>query len=80
MLGKKTTEQFNTRLSSVIGADMVVEGKLRAKDAVRVEGILCADIAVHHHVSAYNTADPGVKLFCRLFPQHNFLPLSFNLN
>ena len=38
MLGKKSTDQINARISSVIGADMVVDGNIRAKDAVRVEG------------------------------------------
>lgn len=38
MLGKKTTEQINAKISSVIGSDMVVEGDVHAKEAVRVEG------------------------------------------
>lgn len=44
MLGKKTTEQINARISSVIGFDMVVEGDIRAKEAVRVEGNVTGDV------------------------------------
>lgn len=44
MLGKKSVEQINARISSVIGADMVVEGNIRAKDAVRVEGSVTGDV------------------------------------
>ena len=35
---KKQTEQTNTKISSIIGADMVVEGNIKAKDTIRVEG------------------------------------------
>ena len=35
MLGKKTAEPINAKISSVVGADMVVEGDIRAKEAVR---------------------------------------------
>lgn len=31
MLGKKTTDQINAKISSVIGSDMVVEGDIKAK-------------------------------------------------
>ncbi|MCM1266838.1 MAG: polymer-forming cytoskeletal protein [Bacteroidales bacterium] len=44
MLGKKTTEQINAKISSVIGSDMVVEGNVRAKEAVRVEGKVTGDV------------------------------------
>lgn len=44
MLGKKTAEQINARISSVIGADMVVDGNIRAKEAVRVEGSVNGDV------------------------------------
>lgn len=44
MLGKKTTEQINAKISSVIGSDMVVEGNIRAKEAVRVEGRVTGDV------------------------------------
>lgn len=44
MLGKKTTEQINAKISSVIGSDMVVEGNIRAKEAVRVEGKVTGDV------------------------------------
>ncbi len=44
MLGKKSVEQINARISSVIGADMVVNGDIRAKDAVRVEGSVTGDV------------------------------------
>ena len=44
MLGKKSTDQINARISSGIGADMVVDGNIRAKDAVRVEGSVTGDV------------------------------------
>ena len=44
MLGKKSVEQINAKISSVIGADMVVEGDIRAKEAVRVEGKVTGDV------------------------------------
>lgn len=44
MLGKKTAEQINAKISSVIGSDMVVEGNIRAKEAVRVEGKITGDV------------------------------------
>lgn len=44
MLGKKTTEQINGKISSVIGSDMAVEGNIRAKEAVRVEGKITGDV------------------------------------
>ncbi len=44
MLGKKTVEQINAKISSVIGSDMVVDGNIRAKEAVRVEGKVTGDV------------------------------------
>lgn len=44
MLGKKTAEQINAKISSIIGSDMVVEGNIRAKEAVRVEGKVTGDV------------------------------------
>lgn len=44
MLGKKSTEQINAKISSIIGADMVVEGNIRAKEGVRVEGSVTGDV------------------------------------
>ena len=44
MLGKKTAEQINAKISSVIGSDMVVDGNIRAKEAVRVEGKVTGDV------------------------------------
>lgn len=44
MLGKKTAEPINAKISSVIGSDMVVEGNIRAKEAVRVEGSVTGDV------------------------------------
>lgn len=44
MLGKKTTEQINAKISSVIGSDMAVEGNIHAKEAVRVEGKVTGDV------------------------------------
>ena len=44
MLGKKSVEQINAKISSIIGADMVVDGDIRAKEAVRVEGSVTGDV------------------------------------
>lgn len=44
MLGKKSTEQVNAKISSIIGADMVVGGNIRAKEGVRVEGSVTGDV------------------------------------
>lgn len=44
MLGKKSVEQINAKISSVIGSDMVVEGDIRAKEAVRVEGKVTGNV------------------------------------
>ncbi len=44
MLGKKTAEQINAKISSIIGSDMVVDGDIRAKEAVRVEGSVTGDV------------------------------------
>ncbi len=44
MLGKKSVDQINAKISSIIGADMVVDGNIRAKEAVRVEGSVTGDV------------------------------------
>lgn len=44
MLGKKSVEQINAKISSIIGADMVVDGDIHAKEAVRVEGTVNGDV------------------------------------
>lgn len=44
MLGKKSAEQINAKISSIIGADMVIEGNVRAKEAVRVVGQVIGDV------------------------------------
>lgn len=41
---KKSTEQTNTKISSIIGADMVVEGNIRAKETVRIEGSITGNV------------------------------------
>lgn len=41
---KKSTEQTSTKISSIIGADMVVEGNIRAREAVRVEGSVTGNV------------------------------------
>ncbi|MCI6552021.1 MAG: polymer-forming cytoskeletal protein [Lachnospiraceae bacterium] len=46
MLGRKTTEQtMNTKISSIIGEGMAIEGNITAKDAIRIEGFLKGDVA-----------------------------------
>lgn len=45
MLGRKTTEQVNAKISSIIGEDMVIEGNITARDAIRIEGTLKGDVS-----------------------------------
>lgn len=45
MLGKKTTDQVNAKISSVIGADMEIEGNVRAREAIRIEGAVKGDVS-----------------------------------
>ena len=44
MLGKKSTEHLNAKISSVIGADMVMEGNITAKETIRIEGTVKGDV------------------------------------
>lgn len=41
---KKSTEQTNVRINSIIGSDMIVEGNIRAKETVRVEGSVTGNV------------------------------------
>lgn len=41
---KKQTEQVSAKISSIIGADMVVEGNIKAKDTIRVEGYVTGNV------------------------------------
>lgn len=41
---KKSTEQTTARINSIIGSDMVVEGNIRAKETVRVEGSVTGNV------------------------------------
>lgn len=41
---KKQTEQVSAKISSIIGADMVVEGNIKAKDTIRVEGFVTGNV------------------------------------
>lgn len=41
---KKQTEQVNAKISSIIGADMDVEGNIKAKDTIRVEGSVTGNV------------------------------------
>lgn len=45
MLGKKSNKHVNAKISSIIGADMVLEGNISAKDAIRVEGTIKGDVS-----------------------------------
>lgn len=45
MLGKKTADQVNAKISSIIGVDMVMEGTVTAKDAIRIEGTLKGNVS-----------------------------------
>ena len=41
---KKSTEQPSAKINSIIGSDMVVEGNIRAKETVRVEGSVTGNV------------------------------------
>lgn len=41
---KKSTEQTSAKINSIIGSDMVVEGNIRAKETVRVEGSVTGNV------------------------------------
>lgn len=41
---RKTTEQTSAKISSIVGSDMVVEGNIRAKETVRVEGSVTGNV------------------------------------
>lgn len=41
---KKQAEQVNAKISSIIGADMDVEGNIKAKDTIRVEGSVTGNV------------------------------------
>lgn len=45
MLGKKTTEHLNAKINSIIGADMVMEGNITAKETIRIEGTVKGDVS-----------------------------------
>lgn len=45
MLGKKTTEHVNAKISTIIGADVVLRGDVSAKEAIRIEGTLRGDVS-----------------------------------
>ncbi len=41
---KKQTNQTNSKVSSIIGADMVIDGNIKAKDTIRIEGKVMGDV------------------------------------
>lgn len=41
---KRAAEQTNVKINSVIGADMVVEGNIKAKETIRVEGCVTGNV------------------------------------
>lgn len=41
---KKQTEQANAKINSIIGADMIIEGNIKAKDSIRVEGSVTGNV------------------------------------
>lgn len=44
MLGKKVTDHVNAKISTIIGADVVLNGNVEAKEAIRIEGTLNGDV------------------------------------
>ena len=45
MLGSKKTANVNAKIGSIIGADMVVEGMITSKEAVRIDGKVKGDVS-----------------------------------
>lgn len=45
MLGKKTTDHVNAKISTVIGVDVVLNGNITAKEAIRIEGTIIGDVS-----------------------------------
>lgn len=45
MLGRKSSENINAKICSVIGADVVMEGDITAKEALRIEGTIIGDVS-----------------------------------
>lgn len=41
---KRAAEQTNVKINSIIGADMVVEGNIKAKETIRVEGCVTGNV------------------------------------
>lgn len=41
---KRGAEQTNTKMNSVIGTDMIVEGNIKAKETIRVEGCVTGNV------------------------------------
>lgn len=41
---KRAAEQTSTKMNSVIGTDMIVEGNIKAKEAIRVEGCVTGNV------------------------------------
>lgn len=52
---KKSTEQSNTRMS-IIGADMVVEGNIKAKEMIRVEGNVTGNVETEGNLTISSSA------------------------
>lgn len=52
---KKSTEQAGTKMS-IIGADMVVEGNIKAKDMIRVEGNVTGNVETEGNLTISSTA------------------------
>ncbi|WMC93100.1 bactofilin family protein [Kineothrix sp. MB12-C1] len=44
MLGKKQ-EHLNAKISSIVGADMIMEGNITAKETIRIEGTVKGDVS-----------------------------------
>lgn len=44
-MNRKKMDQVNAKIGSIIGADMVLEGNIKATQAVRVEGTIAGDVS-----------------------------------
>lgn len=52
---KKSAEQTSSKMS-IIGADMIVEGNIKAKEMIRVEGNVTGDVETEGTVTVSSTA------------------------
>lgn len=45
MLKKRSADNINAKINSIIGADVIMEGNITAKESLRVEGTIVGDVS-----------------------------------